>query len=140
MPLDPRSGLDAANLEGFLGVTGVAVPINGRVVDAWSLAYPLTAHLHMTARLWPGHEKFADATWTFADYAAPGTVPPGVDPRREAAARHVLTCGRVRELQESVRAPMTWHRFWANVFGAPERTALRIPVDPLIAEKRFCGR
>jgi arabinofuranosyltransferase len=74
-----------------------------------------------------------------ADNGAPAAPPPaGVDPGELRAARHALTCGDLRELMESARAPMSWHRFWKNLVGAPRRTELRLPANPYEAERRFC--
>lgn len=127
----------------YLGMTGEAVPLEFRVVDQLSLAYPLGAHFTVQRWLWPGHEKLISNIWVLADYAAPGAAAEGphapeVTPAATAAARHALQCGQLRELQDSVRQPLTLQRFWLNLTGAPRRTALRIPRDPGAAERTFC--
>ncbi len=122
-----------------LGSLGAAVSRDDLAVDPFGLGYPLAAHLEMTGRGRAGHEKQLPYVWEVADYGDPAAPPPaGVDPGELRAARHALTCGDLRELTESVRAPMTWHRFWVNLVGAPRRTALRYPADPYAAERRFC--
>ncbi|MGI9022703.1 MAG: hypothetical protein ACR2HV_05650 [Acidimicrobiales bacterium] len=125
---------------GWLGVTGAVVPLDQTITDEWSLAYPLGAHFEMTRRaIFPGHEKPVPWVWFLADYADPaGAAPPGADPAAVAAARRALGCGALRELQESVREPMTFSRFWKNLVGSVSRTRLRVPTDPHVAEARFC--
>jgi arabinofuranosyltransferase len=126
---------------GWLGTVGAVVPLDQTVADEWSLAYPLGAHFKLERRaLFAGHEKPVSWVWALADYADPrGPPPEGVDPAQLAAARRALGCGELRELQESVRAPMSPARFWRNVTGSLRRTTLRVPTDPFAAERRFCG-
>lgn len=57
-----------------------------------------------------------------------------------AAARHVLSCGDLAEIQRSVREPLSFKRFWDNLTGAWHRTQVTIPPDPFEAERTFCGR
>ena len=125
---------------GWLGTVGAVVPLDQTIADEWSLAYPLGAHFEIDERAtFPGHEKPVSWTWFLADYAEPSApLPPGVDADEVAAARRALACGELRELQESVRAPMSPSRFWRNLVGSVRRTTLRIPRDPFIAEQRFC--
>ena len=126
--------------EGWLGMAGAVVPLDQIVADEWGLAYPLGAHLEWTARgSFPGHEKPMPWAWLLADYADPAAPPPaGASPEEVAAARRALECGELRELQESVRAPMSPGRFWKNLTGSVRRTRLRVPPDPFTAEQRFC--
>jgi arabinofuranosyltransferase len=42
------------------------------------------------------------------------------------------------DLQRSVRDPLTFGRFWANLTGAAGRTTLVVPADPFAAEREFC--
>jgi arabinofuranosyltransferase len=122
-----------------LGSLGAAVSRDDLAIDPFGLGYPLAAHLEMTGRGRPGHEKQLPFVWEVADYGDPAAPPPaGVDAGELRAARHALTCGDLRELTESARAPMSWHRFWKNLAGAPRRTSLRLPADPYEAERRFC--
>jgi arabinofuranosyltransferase len=51
-----------------------------------------------------------------------------------AAAGRALQCPAIRELEDSVSAPLTWSRFRENLVGAPARTALRFPRDPVLTE------
>jgi arabinofuranosyltransferase len=147
-PVDanPRSMISQVPIAvsaGYLGVAGSRVPLDEAVIDNLSLGYPLGAHFALRRLLWPGHEKLIDPTWVVADLGAadaalPPEVAPDVDPGELAAARHALTCGRLAELQASVRRPLTLSRFWRNLTGAPARTSLRIPRDPRQAEQAFC--
>ncbi|MGY2063400.1 hypothetical protein ACW9HQ_51620, partial [Nocardia gipuzkoensis] len=63
----------------------------------------------------------------------------GATPAQVRAARHALSCGRIGDLVAAVTQPMSPSRFWRNLTGAPSRTTLRIPQDPFVAERRFCG-
>jgi arabinofuranosyltransferase len=150
LPLSPEQRhLGSAVEAAYLGTTGAAVPLEARVVDTLSLAYPLGAHMVMERGFYAGHEKQIDRVWVLADYAAPGVVMPhlsptvigygDISPDALNAARHALSCGRLRELQESVRSTLTIGRFWANLTGAVARTSLRTPRDPFAAEQKFCG-
>jgi arabinofuranosyltransferase len=65
-------------------------------------------------------------------------VPPSLLKAQVLAARHALSCGRIKELMDSVNEPMSLHRFWDNLTGSVRRTSLRIPADPFEAERRFC--
>ena len=122
-------------------MSGSAVPLDERVVDMWGLAYPIGAHMELASRtVWPGHEKGIDVVWIFAEYAEPNApLPPTIDSGAVAAARHALSCGDLKELQDSVQKPMAPGQFWRNIVGAAHRTELRIPRDPHQAARRFCG-
>ena len=75
----------------------------------------------------------------YADPAAPLPKGSGVSLEALAAARHALSCGPIRELQDSVRQPLTLRRVLRNLTGAYGRTNLRIPPDPLAAERWACA-
>lgn len=126
-----------------LGVTGAAAPLDAYVNDAWGLASPIGAHLALERWSWPGHEKFLRNHWVFAEWAVRN--PPYRDllragATREAveAARAALGCGRLAELRESVRAPLTAERFWHNLTGSLERTRFRFARWPVAAERALC--
>ncbi|MET9394743.1 hypothetical protein ABZY20_30780 [Streptomyces sp. NPDC006624] len=126
-----------------LGVTGAAAPLDAYVNDAWGLASPIGAHLTLERWSWPGHEKFLRNHWVFAEWAA--DRPPARDLRRAGAsqetvgaARAALGCGRLAELRESVRAPLTAERFWRNLTGAYQRTQFRFARWPAAAEQALC--
>ncbi|NGO77349.1 hypothetical protein G6045_17020 [Streptomyces sp. YC504] len=123
-----------AGMEARLGHAGVAIPLDEIAVDYLGLSNPLGAHMQPTIFKKAGHEKPIKRSWVIADY----TDPAATDSPAVRAARHALTCGAIAELQDSVRAPLTPGRFWQNLTGAWERTRLRIPADPVAAEKEFC--
>jgi hypothetical protein len=53
------------------------------------------------------------------------------------AIRGTLACPHNREMLESVRAPLTFDRFWQNLVHAVGRTGLRYDRDPHQAQ--HCG-
>ncbi|WP_432069005.1 hypothetical protein [Streptomyces sp. AA1529] len=139
VPLAPRVRAPVAGAEARLGLAGAVLPLDGRVVDILGLGNPLGAHTEPVSHRKAGHEKPLNRAWILADLTAPGApVPRGVDPRRVRAARHALTCGPLPDLLDSTRAPLTPGRFWSNLRGSWARTTLRIPPDPLVAERRLC--
>jgi arabinofuranosyltransferase len=137
-----HGGARPAGAFGFLGNSGIVLPLDGVSVDTLGLAYPLVAHQERAAGGTggrAGHEKQVDPAWIVADWTDPGTpVPAGIAPARVAAARHALRCGRLAELQASVRDPLTPDRFWRNLTGSWGRTGFRYPGDPVAAEKALC--
>ncbi|WP_344532191.1 hypothetical protein [Streptomyces albiaxialis] len=140
LPLAPHVKADLAATESRLGNVGALLPLDALAVDTLGLANPLGAHTLPTRHSKAGHEKPLDRAWAVADLTPPGTpLPAYVDPLRVRAARHALTCGRLAELQASVRAPMTPGRFLQNLGGAWSRTQFRIPADPVAAERQECG-
>ncbi|MFB9905826.1 hypothetical protein [Allokutzneria oryzae] len=131
-PLSPNREERVALVWPVLGSAGAITTLEQPAVDPLGLAYPLAAHLELTNRGGRvGHEKQLPRVWITADYGAPT--------EENAAARRALACGDLAELQESVRAPLTWERFVDNFLGAFDRTSLRVPADPVAAEQRFCG-
>jgi arabinofuranosyltransferase len=138
LPLRSDLPYGSAYVEFHLGTAGAGLPLDDAAIDPLGLAYPLVAHFEPEPGR-PGHSKEITPEWLIADYTPPGTpIPPGVDAARVAAARHVLTCGPVKDLLDASRAPMSWSRFWKNLLSAPGRSSLRIPRDPLAAEAKFC--
>ncbi|MGC0420460.1 hypothetical protein [Embleya sp. AB8] len=144
-PLNPNVPAPVATVWTNLGMNGANTPLDGVSVDILGLAYPLAAHVELTTRGRPGHEKEIDIAWVFAQYAAPDAIlPPGIDPIRVKAARYALTCGntnsgKLKELQDSVQEPMSWSRFKKNFTGAFSRTEFRFPNNPVTAAKEICG-
>ncbi len=132
VPLAPGqpSGLVFLNL----GAAGALTPLDVRVTDTVGLADPLAAHTTNVPDGRTGHDKNLPAAWFVA---AGGGAP--VDTRAVtgadvAAAARALRCPAIEELRASVSAPLTWTRFWDNLVGAPARTDLRFPRDPVLAE------
>ncbi|MFJ8821787.1 hypothetical protein ACIREE_08375 [Streptomyces sp. NPDC102467] len=136
LPLAPRVPAAFVGVEARLGHAGTVIPLADRAVDSLSLANPLGAHTPPVLFSKAGHEKPVNPAWLVADYTAPAAG----DSAAVLAARRALRCGAIAELQDSVRAPLTPARFWRNLIGAPARTSLRVPADPVRAEGAFCGR
>ncbi|MGI5352743.1 hypothetical protein ACQEU8_31860 [Streptomyces sp. CA-250714] len=139
LPLAPHVRAPVGGAEARLGLAGASLPLDGLAVDLLGLGNPLGAHTEPVTHTKAGHEKPLDRAWILADLTAPGTpVPSGVDPRRVRAARHALTCGPLPDLLASARAPLTPTRFLTNLRGAWSRTHLRIPPNPMDAERHLC--
>ncbi|MEU5840138.1 hypothetical protein ABZ820_41760 [Streptomyces diacarni] len=140
VPLAPHVRAPVAAAEARLGHAGAVLPLDGFVIDILGLANPLGAHTEPVSHKKAGHEKPIDRAWIVADVTAPGTSVPGVDSGDVRAARHALTCGPLPELLASTREAMSPARFWGNLTGAWDRTRMRIPADPVEAERTLCRR
>ncbi|WP_018331908.1 hypothetical protein [Actinomycetospora chiangmaiensis] len=132
VPLAPGhpSGLVFLNL----GAAGALTPLDVRVTDTVGLADPLAAHTTNVPDGRTGHDKNLPAAWFVAaggGAAVDSRAATGAD---VAAAERALRCPAIVELRDSVSAPLTWTRFWDNLVGAPARTELRFPRDPVLAE------
>jgi arabinofuranosyltransferase len=132
VPLAPGqpSGMVFLNL----GAAGALTPLDVRVTDTVGLAEPLAAHTVMVPDGRVGHDKNLPAAWSVA--RGGGVAPDDRAVRSDdvAAAARALRCPAIRELEDSVSAPLSWSRFRDNLVGAPARTALRFPRDPVLAE------
>jgi arabinofuranosyltransferase len=139
----PRTTADSPSVTAsyvVLGLNGAAVPLAGAALDPIGLAHPLAAHSERIEGGRVGHDKWLPAAWLAADRGVPADPPPGTDPARIDAARRALRCGALAELRAATRDPLTPGRFVRNVAGAWERTAFRFPNDPVVAERKVCGR
>ena len=101
-----------------------------------------------------GHEKTLPSAWVAALMTAHSTDPtlaqfevapvattpggPSPFPSQVAAARRALKCPTLRGLERATRDSLTPRSFLSNVFHAFGRTTMRIPSDPVVAEKRLC--
>jgi arabinofuranosyltransferase len=144
IPLSPSVPDNSAFFNDNMGIAAIVMPLDGTVVDLHGLATPLGGHLLLEGRGRVGHEKFLTAAWVLGEYADPAAIATmrdnnDVTKAQALAARRALSCGAAKELMESVDQPMSWNRFWKNLIGAPSRTQLRIPVEPFVAERQFCG-
>jgi arabinofuranosyltransferase len=147
VPLAPGRGGSVGVVIGTLGAGGLLTPIDGTVIDVWGLGNTIGAHIDIPSRGAAGHEKLLPEVWNLALYADPAddaatlaALPrnSGVTAQQLAAARHVLQCGQVKDLLDSISQPMTPGRFWDNITGSLSRTDLRIPANPIVAEQQFC--
>ena len=124
-----------------LGMVGMNVGLDVRVIDQIGLANPLAAH---TARLQHGrigHDKNLFPDWVIADgpwvKVYPG-IPGYLDAKWVAQAVAALQCPETQAVLSSVRAPMALHRFVSNCVHAYEFTQYRIDRVPLYELAR-CG-
>lgn len=139
--LDPAYPQRAGYVVGRLGTGGEVAPLDVIVVDTLGLSNPLGAHITPTLPGYTGHEKVLPWSWIHADYGDPAADATNEYTTADeiAAARRAMKCGALKELLDSVRAPMTVSRFFANLTGSIRRTRLSIPHDPYEAEHLFCG-
>lgn len=127
---------------GNAGFYGYASDLDVFVLDGLGLTDTVNSHIEAGPPGRPGHEKIYPAWYLLARYGSPELARrqvgdlPAVD--LVAASRTALACGDLAELVEATTEPLTWERFRENVVGAPDRTSLRIPIDPFAAERRFC--
>jgi arabinofuranosyltransferase len=116
-----------------LGMLGMNVGLDVRVIDQIGLANPLAAH---TARLQHGrigHDKNLFPDWVIADgpwvKGYPG-VPAYLDAQWVAQAEAALKCPATQSVLNSVRGPMTPRRFLSNLLHAYQFTEYRIDRVP----------
>jgi arabinofuranosyltransferase len=124
-----------------LGMLGMNVGLDVRVVDQIGLANPLAAH---TARLEDGrigHDKNLFPDWAVADgpfLKERPYIPPYLDEDWIVQAEAALKCPATEAVLNSVRAPMSPRRFLSNLLHAYEFTKYRIDRVPLYELIR-CG-
>ena len=116
-----------------LGMLGMNVGLDVRVIDQIGLANPLAAH---TARLQHsriGHDKNLFPDWVIADGPwvkwYPG-VPGYIDAQWVAQAEAALQCPATQAVLTSVRSPMGLHRFVSNLLHSYQFTKYRIDRVP----------
>ncbi|MGB7867175.1 MAG: flagellar motor control protein ZomB [Mycobacterium sp.] len=131
-PPPPRKGPHTVFFTN-LGMVGMNVGLDVRVIDQIGLANPVAAH---TARLQHGrigHDKNLFPDWVIADGPwvkwHPG-VPGYIDPQWVAEAEKALQCPATEAVLNSVRAPMGFHRFVSNFLNSIEFTRYRIDRVP----------
>jgi arabinofuranosyltransferase len=127
------------------GYLGYAVPDNALVIDFFGLTDPIGSHLEPGPPGRAGHEKVMPISWFWARFSdqfperqSPDPALGEVTPAGLDAAREALACGDLAELIDATQEPMSWGRFGNNLTGARERTAVRVPLDPIEARERFC--
>ncbi|MGA9488916.1 MAG: flagellar motor control protein ZomB [Mycobacterium sp.] len=116
-----------------LGMVGMNVGLEVRVIDQIGLANPLAAH---TARLQHGrigHDKNLFPDWVIADgpwvKGYPG-IPGYLDAKFVQQATAALQCPATQQMLSSVRGPMSVHRFVSNFLHSYEFTKYRIDRVP----------
>jgi len=124
-----------------LGMLGMNVGLNTRVIDQIGLANPLAAH---TARLGDGrigHDKNLFPDWAVAEgpwLKERPWIPEYLDQGWIEQAEVALSCPRTAEMLKSIRDPMTRPRFIGNLNRAWEFTRYRIDRVPEYELQR-CG-
>jgi arabinofuranosyltransferase len=116
-----------------LGMVGMNVGLDTRVIDQIGLANPIAAH---TARLQHGrigHDKNLFPDWVIADGPwvkwYPG-IPGYLDAQWVQQAVAALRCPATQQVLNSVRAPMGIHLFFSNLLHAASFTRYRIDRVP----------
>jgi arabinofuranosyltransferase len=124
-----------------LGMLGMNVGLDVRVLDQIGLANPLAAHTERLQHSRIGHDKDIFRDWVVADGPwvkwYPG-VPGYLDPAWIAEAEAAMRCPVTAAMLNSVRAPMGPRRFVSNLlhsFKFTEYRIDRIPRNELI----LCG-
>jgi arabinofuranosyltransferase len=124
-----------------LGMLGMNVGLDVRVIDQIGLANPLAQHTERLKHGRIGHDKNLFPDWVIAD-GPWAKLPPGIpgylDVNWVAQAVAALQCPETKAMLSSVRAPMTLHRFVSNVVHSFEFTKYRIDRVPLYELAR-CG-
>jgi arabinofuranosyltransferase len=116
-----------------LGMVGMNVGLNTRVIDQIGLVNPLAAH---TARLGDariGHDKNLFPDWAVAEgpwLKERPYIPEYLDEGWIREAGIALGCPKTAEKLESIREPMSWPRFIGNLHHALEYTGYRIDRVP----------
>ena len=124
-----------------LGMVGMNVGLNTRVIDQIGLANPLAAH---TARLEDGrigHDKNLFPDWAVAEgpwLKEHPYVPPYLDEGWIKEAGVALKCPETDKMLESIRGPLGIRRFLSNMRHSFEYTRYRIDRVPEY-ELRRCG-
>ncbi len=124
-----------------LGMVGMNVGLDVRVIDQIGLANPLAQHTERLKHGRIGHDKNLFPDWVIADgpwvKVYPG-IPGYLDANWVAQAVAALQCPETQAVLSSVRSPMTLHRFVSNVLNSFEFTTYRIDRVPLFELAR-CG-
>ncbi|WP_313901615.1 terminal beta-(1-_2)-arabinofuranosyltransferase [Mycobacterium sp. SMC-2] len=124
-----------------LGMVGMNVGLDVRVIDQIGLANPLAQHTERLQHGRIGHDKNLFPDWAIADgpwvKVYPG-IPGYLDQQWVAEAVKALQCPETKAVLASVRAPMTPHRFLSNLLHSFEFTAYRIDRVPRYELAR-CG-
>lgn len=124
-----------------LGMVGMNVGLDVRVIDQIGLANPLAQHTERLKHGRIGHDKNLFPDWVIADgpwvKLYPG-IPGYLSEQWVAEAVAALQCPDTKAVLSSVRAPMNVHRFFSNLLHSPEFTTYRIDRVPLYELAR-CG-
>jgi len=124
-----------------LGMVGMNVGLDVRVLDQIGLANPLAQHTQRLQHGRIGHDKDLFPDWVIADgpwvKVYPG-IPGYLDQQWVSEAEAALRCPETQSVLGSIRAPMTPHRFVSNVLHSFEFTRYQIDRVPRYELAR-CG-
>jgi arabinofuranosyltransferase len=124
-----------------LGMVGMNVGLDVRVIDQIGLANPLAQHTERLKHGRIGHDKNLFPDWVIADgpwVKLPPGIPGYLDAQWIAEAVAALQCPDTKAMLSSVRAPMTPHRFLSNLVNSFQFTRYRIDRVPRYELAR-CG-
>jgi arabinofuranosyltransferase len=124
-----------------LGMVGMNVGLDVRVIDQIGLANPLAQHTERLKHGRIGHDKNLFPDWVIADgpwVKLPPGIPGYLDQQWIAEAVAALQCPDTKAMLSSVRAPMTPHRFLSNLVNSFKFTGYRIDRVPRYELAR-CG-
>jgi arabinofuranosyltransferase len=124
-----------------LGMLGMNVGLDVRVVDQIGLANPLAAHTERLEDGRIGHDKNLFPDWAVAEgpfLKEYPFIPSYLDEDWIAQAEVALKCPATDAMLSSVRAPLGPRRFLSNVLHAWQLTQYRIDRVPL-SELARCG-
>lgn len=124
-----------------LGMVGMNVGLDVRVIDQIGLANPLAQHTERLKHGRIGHDKNLFPDWVIADgpwVKVPPGIPGYLDAQWVAEAVAALQCPDTKAVLSSVRAPMTPHRFLSNLVNSFQFTGYRIDRVPRYELAR-CG-
>ncbi len=116
-----------------LGMVGMNVGLDTRVIDQIGLANPLAAHTARLADGRIGHDKNLFPDWAVADgqwLKEKPWVPAYLDEGWIREAQAALGCPQTVKMLEAIRDPMTRPRFIGNLNRAWELTRYRIDRVP----------
>jgi arabinofuranosyltransferase len=135
VPPDPKAAQNGPHTVFFtnLGMLGMNVGLDVRVLDQIGLANPLAAH---TARLQDariGHDKDLFPDWVVADgpwLKQHPFLPPYLDQDWVTEAQAALKCPTTDAVLTSIRGPLTVRRFLSNILHSFQFTSYRIDRVP----------
>ncbi len=116
-----------------LGMVGMNVGLNTRVIDQIGLVNPLAAHTARLADARIGHDKNLFPDWAVAEgpwLKERPYIPEYLDEGWITEAGVALGCPKTAERLEAIREPMSWPRFIGNFNRALEFTRYRIDRVP----------
>ncbi len=124
-----------------MGMLGMNVGLDVRVIDQIGLANPLAAHTQRLTDGRIGHDKNLFPDWAVAEGPFLKTrpyIPAYLDEEWISQAQAALDCQATESMLNSVRSEMSPRRFLSNLAHAYEFTKYRIDRVPLYELKR-CG-